>query len=104
MGFADWVRSIFQNAAATPADIRKLSAANETALAGSIGNLPLGERGWIALPEAAFLFSTQRTQYAFGEMDHEGKRRLDEFAAKCKCEVQFVPTEGRVYFRRESHH
>jgi hypothetical protein len=99
MGFTDWVR----NAAATPADICKLSAANKAALAGSIGTLPHGERGWITLPEAACIFSTQQTQYAFGEMDREGKRRLDEFAAKCKCEVQFVPTEGRVYFRREPH-
>jgi hypothetical protein len=60
------------------------------------------ERGWISLSEAAHLFSTMVPEYAFGEMDEEGKRRIAEFAAACRCEVQFMPAEGRVYFRRRS--
>jgi hypothetical protein len=59
VGLAHWIRNIFRSAGATPADIGKLSAANEAALTGSIGNLPQGARGWIALPEADHLFSSQ---------------------------------------------
>jgi len=64
--------------------------------------LPSKERGWIALSEAARLFSNEAPDYAFGDMDDEGKRGLAEFGADCRCEYQFMPTEGRVYFRRRS--
>jgi hypothetical protein len=97
MELACWIAS------SSAADPQAYWRPSISALTGSIGNLPQGARGWIALPEAAHLFSSQQTQYAFGERDNEGRRRLEEFAATCKCEVQFVPTEARMYFRREPH-
>ena len=45
----------------------------------------------IALYKAIRLFSNEAPDYAFGEMDDEGKRRLAEFASEFKCEVQFMP-------------
>lgn len=71
-------------------------------LSASIKLLPMGERGWITLPEAAALFSRMDDQYAFGEMDEEGKATLGAFAAgrEHRCDVQFAPIEGRVYFIR----
>jgi hypothetical protein len=96
-----WLRKILGNAKAIPADIRRLPATSERALSSSLKNLPQGERGWIALSEAARLFSTEEPAYAFGEMDDDGKRRLRVFAAACRSEVQFMPTERRVYFKRE---
>ena len=56
-------------------------ASNETALAASIHNLRLEESGWIMLKEAKELFSEMDDQYAFGEMDDQGKRNLESFAA-----------------------
>ena len=53
------------------------------------------------LSEAVRLFSDKPMDYAFGETDDEGKRRLDGFAAKCNCDVQIMPTEERVYFTKE---
>jgi hypothetical protein len=50
------------------------------------------------LSEATRLFSNQQSEYAFGEMDEEGKLRISEFASECGCDYQFMPTEGRVYF------
>jgi hypothetical protein len=79
-----------------------LPATSERALSSSLQNLPLRERGWIRLSEAAHLFSPEEPDYAFGDMDDEGKRALAEFGADCRCEYQFMPTEGRVYFRRRS--
>jgi hypothetical protein len=95
-----WLRQIFGSADAIPADVPRLPAMSERALSSLLKNLPSEERGWIGLSEAAHLFSNEAPDYAFGEMDDEGKRRLGEFASECKCEVQFMPTEGRVYFRR----
>ncbi len=68
---------------------------------GSVNGIPADvERGWIRLSEAAHLFSPEGPNYAFGDMDDEGKRRLTEFGADCRCEFQFMPTGGHVYFRR----
>jgi hypothetical protein len=50
------------------------------------------------LSEATRLFSNQQSEYAFGEIDEEGKLRIREFASECGCDYQFMPTEGRVYF------
>lgn len=71
-------------------------------LSASIKLLPLGERGWITLREAAALFSRMDDQYAFGEMDEQGKANLAAFAGQRehRCDVQFAPVEGRVYFIR----
>ncbi len=97
-----WLRKLFGSADAIPADVARLPATSERALSSSLKRLPPEERGWIALSEAIRLFSNEAPHYAFGEMDDEGKSRLGEFASKCRCEVQFMPTEGRVYFRRRS--
>jgi hypothetical protein len=96
------LRKLFGSADAIPADVARLTATSERALSSSLNNLRSGERGWVALSEATRLFSNEAPDYAFGEMDDEGKSRLGEFASKCRCEVQFMPTEGRVYFRRRS--
>jgi hypothetical protein len=95
-----WIRKLFGSADAIPADVARLPATSERALSSSLNNLRSEERGWIALSEAARLFSNEGPDYAFGEMDDEGKSRVGEFASECRCEVQFMPSEGRVYFRR----
>jgi hypothetical protein len=97
-----WIRNIFGSADVTPADAPRLFATSERAQSSSLKSLPSEGRGWITLSEATRLFSNEAPDYAFGEMDDEGKRRLGEFAAACRCEAQFMPTEGRVYFRRRS--
>jgi hypothetical protein len=96
------LQKLFSSAGALPVDLRQLPSISEQALSSSLQNLPLGERGWIRLAEAAHLFSRKGPDYAFGDIDDEGKMRLAEFAANCRCEFQFMPTEGRVYFRRRS--
>ena len=102
MAVGNWLNRMFGARGAAPADLRKLLAASASALASSVRGLPVGERGWITLAEAAHLFSTAEQQYAFGEMDEDGKARLADFAAQCRCLPEFMPTEGRVYFRREA--
>jgi hypothetical protein len=97
-----WLEKLFGNAGSMPTDPPRLSAATKGTLSSSLLGLPCGERGWITLIDAARLFSTEEREYAFGEMDDEGKRRLGEFASECRCEVQFMPKEGHVYFRRTS--
>jgi hypothetical protein len=65
---------------------------------GSVNGIPADvERGWIRLSEAAHLFSPEEPNYAFGDMDDEGKRRL---RGGLHMRIQFMPTGGRVYFRR----
>jgi hypothetical protein len=65
-------------------------------------SVPPGERGWITLAEAARLFSAAEPEYAFGEMDETGKARLSQFAKMYRCTPEFMPTEGRLYLRRNS--
>jgi hypothetical protein len=49
--------------------------------------------------EAAVLFSPKDNEYAFGELDDEGKRDLASFAAENQCSrFEFMPVEGRLYF------
>jgi hypothetical protein len=99
MGVVDLLRKIFSPANAVPPDAPRLSGASESALGSS---LQPGERGWITLAEAARLFSSERSEYAFGEMDDAGKLRLGQFSAQHHCSPQFMPTEGRVYFTRDT--
>jgi len=42
-------------------------------------------------------------QYAFGEMDDEGKSNLGAFAAQSehRSSVDIMPVEGRIYFTRK---
>src|SRR5215470_2031922 len=96
----DWAKKIFASSGTEPADLRRLSAANKGALGSSLRTLHVGERGWITLADAARLFSAKEPQYAFGEMDDAGKLQLEEFSAIQRCSPEFMPTEGRLYFRR----
>ena len=102
MGIMDWAKKMYGTSGAAPADLRGLSAVNEGALASSLRTLRVGERGWITMADAARLFSAKEPQYAFGEMDDAGKLRLEEFSAKHRCSAEFMPTEGRLYFRRNA--
>jgi hypothetical protein len=77
---------------------RRLDADSKTALASAIGLLPPEDRGWITLEEASRLFSNMQLQYAFGEMDDEGKQNLEKFAREVSREFEFWPNENRLYF------
>jgi hypothetical protein len=96
------VKAAFTSRGAVPPDTRRLNGSTEGVLSASIKLLLLGERGWITLREAAALFSRMDDQYAFGEMDEQGKANLGAFAAQRehRCDIQFAPVEGRVYFIR----
>ena len=76
MGVGDFLRKMFSPPNAIRLDGPRLSGASESALGSSLQGLPAGERGWITLAEAARLFSSERSDYAFGEMDDAGKERL----------------------------
>jgi hypothetical protein len=85
-----------------PPSSRRVSANSETALSALLKGLPAGERGWITIPEARALFSPMDDQYAFGEMDSQGKTNLAAFAAQIehRSTFDFMPSEGRLYFTR----
>jgi len=85
-----------------PPDERQLQASSETALAQSINELFPGDRGWISFTQARSLFSTMDAQYAFGEMDEDGKRKIESFAVDHSSDLEFMPTEQRVYFVRRA--
>jgi len=57
------------------------------------------------MDEAASLFSpVEDRQFAFGELDDEGKRGLAEFAARIghRSSFEFMPAEKRLYFTRKA--
>ena len=65
--------------------------------------LHFGQRGWITLDEAASLFSPMDDQFAFGELDDEGKRIFAEFALMPTAfaiieAVQWVASTGFAAF------
>jgi len=98
MGIMRW---LFGADAVAPPDAMKLDGTTEAALVRSLSALPPDERGWITFPEACALFSTKGAQYAFGEMDKDGRRNIESFAAQHQSVVNFMPVEGRVYFLRQ---
>jgi hypothetical protein len=101
MGLGDVMKKIFGGSTdVTPADERQLAGASEAALGESLQKLPGGERGWITMAQAAALFSHAEGQYAFGELDEDGKTRLAQFAAQYRSMPDFRPTEGRMYFKK----
>jgi hypothetical protein len=102
MSFWDQLKSAFTFRGPLPPDARRLNGSGEGVLSASIKLLPMGERGWITMPEAAALFSRMDGQYAFGEMDEEGKANIAAFASQRehRCDVQFAPVDSRVYFIR----
>src|SRR5262245_56416278 len=91
---------LFGADAAAPPDAAKLDGTTEAALARSLSALPPGERGWITFTEAASLFSAERAEYAFGELDQDGRKAIESFAAQHHSAINFMPLEARVYFAR----
>jgi hypothetical protein len=103
LDFFNKLRAIFSQDAADPPDARKLNAPSEYELATSVQALAVGEKGWISLRDAWHLFSRVKEEYAFGETDEDGRRRLEEFAANPMhhSSIDLMPVEGRVYFTRQ---
>jgi hypothetical protein len=77
---------LFGADAAAPPDATKLDGANEATLARTLSALPPDERGWITFAEARILFSTKGAEYAFGETDKDGRKKIESFAAQ-RCSV-----------------
>ena len=104
MGVWQTIKAAFALGTAVPPDARRLNAVDVFALSASLGALFDGERGWITLAEARNLFSPMDDQYAFGEMDEEGKAEIASFAAHIehRSDFDFMPVEGRVYFTRKA--
>jgi hypothetical protein len=103
LGLLQKIKRFIFEAAVTPPDSRKLDSSSENKLSASLQALPIGEKGWIPLRDAWHLFSRMNEEEAFGEMDDAGKTRLAEFAAYPvhRSEINFMPTEGRLYFTRK---
>ncbi|HEV3159783.1 MAG TPA: hypothetical protein VGZ89_07345 [Xanthobacteraceae bacterium] len=95
------IGKLFGADAAAPPDATKLDGTTEVALVRSLSALPPGERGWISFAEARILFSTKGDQYAFGETDQDGRRKIESFAAQHRSVINFMPVEERVYFVRD---
>jgi len=101
MSFLDWIKSLFSTQGTQPPSPPRLEATTEATLSDSLRHLPAGERGWITLKEARLLFSTKDDQYAFGELDEQGRMALSNFASRQGSTFDIMPTEGRVYFTRK---
>jgi hypothetical protein len=84
-----------------PTSPAKLDVRTKMSLGSSIRALSHGERGWITFEQAAVLFSTKSPEYAFGELDDDGKQNLESFAAESSARPAFIPVEGRLYFVRD---
>jgi hypothetical protein len=93
---------MIKNASRWSQPAHRLDADSKTALASAISRLLPEDRGWIALEEASRLFSNMQPQYAFGEMDDEGKQNLEKFARDLSREFEFWPNENRLYFSARS--
>ncbi len=98
----NFIKKLFGAGAAAPSDVTKLDGVTEPALVHSLAELPPGERGWITFAEARNLFSTERAEYAFGELDQPGREKIETFAAQHRAAINFMPVEGRVYFLTRS--
>src|ERR1700730_12558385 len=98
------IKSRFGSSARDTPDALRLNAGIEAALSASLRALPVGERGWIPLSQARSLFSRMDDNYAFGEMDEEGKAKIASFAAyiEHRSDFDFMPVEGRVDFTRRA--
>lgn len=102
MGLWEAIKSIFSPVPLASTDTRRLNASSRTALSSSLKILYEGEGGWISFAEARSLFSAMEDQYAFGEMDEDGKAKLASFAAEPehRSTFDFMPLEKRLYFTR----
>jgi hypothetical protein len=102
MTISQLLKSLFVPVGAEPASPARLDAGSEPALAHSLGALLLRQQGWITIEEARGLFSPMDNQYAFGEMDDQGKVNLAGFAARHRSRFDIMPVEGRIYFTRNA--
>jgi hypothetical protein len=104
MGLLDTIKTLFAPGSAWVPEPRRLDGSSKEALARSLQQLLRGDRGWITFAETRRLFSTMDDEYAFGEMDEEGKLKLASFTGDPahRCDVDIMPTEHRVYFIRKS--
>jgi hypothetical protein len=98
MGITSLIAKLFGADAAAPLDAMKLDGTTEAALARSLLALPPDKRGWITFAEAQALFSTERAEYAFGELDQSGREKIGAFATHQNSAIRFMPLEARVYF------
>jgi hypothetical protein len=102
MGILGRLKSVLGTQPGEPRSPPRLGAESEGVLAASLQRLPPQERAWITMQEARQLFSAADDQYAFGEMDEQGKTRLADFADRNGATFDIMPIEGRVYFTRRS--
>jgi hypothetical protein len=102
MGILDRLKSAFGTQPRKPRSPPRLGTASEGVLAASLQRLLPQERAWITMQEARQLFSAADDQYAFGEMDEQGKTRLADFANRNGASFDIMPIEGRIYFTRRS--
>ena len=102
MALLDKLKGLFGPGTPDPPDAFRLEGASVAALAASLRSLPVDQRGWITLREAWHLFSpVENEAEAFGELDDAGRKRLDDFAASHRADINFMPLEGRLYFTRK---
>ena len=83
-----------------PNSPRQLDESSIAALAAGISRLRPREQGWIALSAGQRLFSSMQPDYAFGEMDEEGRANISAFADRAGASFSIMPVEGRIYFTR----
>jgi hypothetical protein len=102
MTISDLLRSIFAPVTPQPKPPPRLDAGSEPALSHSLGALSPRQQGWVTIEEARQLFSRMDEQYAFGEMDDQGKATLASFAARHSSSLDIMPVEGRIYFTRNA--
>jgi hypothetical protein len=92
MSLVGW---LFGADAPAPPDATKLDGTTEAKLVRSLSALPPAERGWITFAEARTLFSAKGAQYAFGEMDPDGRTSIESFAVQHWSVINFMPVEER---------
>lgn len=102
MGIVSLIGKLLGLDPAPPRDAKRLDGKTEATLARSLSALRPEERGWITLAEARILFSIKGGQYAFGEMDRDGRRKIESFAAQNRSVINIMPVEERVYFVRDA--
>jgi hypothetical protein len=101
MRIIDRLKSVFASEA-EPASPAKLDARSVTGLSEALARVSPGERAWISMDEGRRLFSAMEEQYAFGEMDEQGKTNLAGFGLRNRSGYDIMPVEGRIYFTRSS--
>lgn len=97
-----WLAKLFGNSpAAEEAPGVHFKAGSQTALSRALHRLKSGQRGWVTIAEAGPLFSAGETS-PLGDMDDDGRRALETFAAKQRH--RSTPTlersTRRIYFTR----